>query len=297
MGTKRTPINLIATPPWLAKPPRVDGPALFVVSGSTASQREALERDGISYVDPSGYLHFVAPSVLVHVERHQRIPRASREANAPVRLGPAAVRVAIACVLEPSELTITSLAKRAAASLAQTHETLRILEDAGLVRRSGRGPQTERALTDRSAVAELLRQTVVRQRRPISTPVFVYARRPEELWARITTSLGTDAVISGAASAAILSDATSGPSSVPRTMVRVSKDVAIEDAISRLEARPADSGANVLLVVDKARWSSVLPREVRRVRVANPVSTWLDCLREPRGEDVAQNFRESALGF
>lgn len=296
VGAKRTPVKLVTTPPWVGNAPRVEGAALFVLNGTTASQRETLERDGISYVDPRGYLHFVGPSVLVHVERSQRVPRDAGP-NTPVRLGPAAVRVAIACVLEPTELTITPLAKRAAASLAQTHETLRMLESAGFVRRSGRGPQTDRTLTDRSAVAELLRETVVRQRRPSSTPVFVYARRPEELWTRISTSLGADAVISGSAAAAVLSAAAAGPSSVPRTMVRVSQDVAIEDAIRRLEARPADSGANVILVVDKARWSDVLPRDVQHVRVANPVSVWLDCLREPRGEDVAQNFRESTLGF
>jgi hypothetical protein len=74
-------------------------------------------------------------------------------------------------------------------------------------------------------------------------------------------------------------------------------DLAMADAIKMLGAGSAESGANVLLVVDKARWNAVLPREIRQIRVANPVSTWLDCLREPRGEDVAQQFREATLGF
>lgn len=295
VGRERSPIALVTTPPWLAKaPPK--GPTLFVISGSTAAQRDALERDGASYVDPTGFLHFVAPSILVHLE-HRHRPRAAGAVDAPLRLGPAAMRVAIASLLEPQELSIASLAGRASASLAQTHETLGLLEQAGFVRRTGRGPQTERSLTNRSGAAELLRQTILRQRRPASTPVFVYARRPEELWTKITATLGDRAVISGAAAAAVLSGSTSGATSVPRTMVRVSVDLAMADAIKMLGAGSAESGANVLLVIDKARWNAVLPREIRQIRVANPVSTWLDCLREPRGEDVAQQFRESTLGF
>ena len=176
-------------------------------------------------------------------------------------------------------------------------EVADLRERAGFVRRTGRGPQTERTLANASGVAELLRQTVLRQRRPPSTPAFVYARKPEELWSKITAALGDKAVISGAAAAAIMSSETSGATSVPRTTVRVSMNTEISAALKMLDAKEADSGANVLLVADKARWGAVLPSEVHKVRVANPVSAWLDCLREPRGEDVAQQFRESTLGF
>jgi hypothetical protein len=295
VGRERTPIALVTTPPWVAKAPS-KGLTLFVMRGSTAAQRDALEHAGASYVDPTGFLHFVAPSLLVHLEFRHR-SRAAGAVDAPMRLGPAAMRVAIASLLDPHELSIASLARRSSASLAQTHETLGLLEKAGFVRRTGRGPQTERSLTNRSGVAELLRETMLRQRRPAATPVFVYARRPEELWTKITATLGDRAVISGAAAVAVLSESTSGATSVPRTMVRVTVDLAMAEAIKMLGAGPAEAGANVLLVIDKARWNAVLPREIRQIRVANPVSTWLDCLREPRGEDVAQQFRESTLGF
>lgn len=295
VGAERTPITLVTTPPWLTKE-RAKEPSLFVLAGSTAAQRDALERDGASYVDPSGFLHFVAPSILVHLENRHRT-RATEGSDAPLRLGPAAVRVAIASLLQPDNLSIADLAKRGAASLSQTHETLSILERAGFVRRTGRGPQTERMLANPSGVAELLRQTVLRQRKPPSAPAFIYARKPEDLWTRITAALGDEAVISGAAAAAVLSSGTSGATSVPRTTVRVSMNIDLATALKMLDAKEADSGANVLLIADKARWGAVLPSAVQNVRVANPVSAWLDCLREPRGEDVAQHFRESTLGF
>ncbi|MFZ5438941.1 MAG: hypothetical protein ACOZQL_02975 [Myxococcota bacterium] len=295
IGARRTPIEVVTSPPWLGKLPPSKGLTLFVVRGSTGAQRAALEQKAISYVDPGGYLHVVAPSILVHLER--RAPRDIGTADAPVRLGPAAMRVAIAALLGPEDLSIASLAKRAAASFAQTHQTLALLERAGFVLRTGRGPRTARTLTNRSGVAELLRQTVLRQRRMPSTPVFVYARRPEELWLKVTTALGDRAILSGAAAAAVLSNATSGATSVPRTLVRISADLSIQQAVRLLDAQPAESGANVLLMSDKARWGAVLPQEVRHIRIANAVSTWLDCLREPRGEDIAEQFRETTLGF
>lgn len=298
-GQGRVPLTVVSDPPWLAKPRRPgEGVTLFVTNRSTRTQRESLEREGASYVDVSGYLHVVAPSVLVHVERrfrgHRALPSSSIE---PMRLGPAATRVAMAMLIDPGELAIAPLAKRASASVGQTHQTLRLLEEAGFVRRVGQGPQTRRSLANRSAVADLLRETVLRQRRPQSFSGFVYARKPAELWEKLTTTLGDQAVLSGAAAAAVLGAPSSSATSIPRTTVRIASDLLPDEAWRRLGAEPAQSGANVSLVVDKARWGAVSPGTLEGIRVANPVCIWLDCLREPRGEDVAQQFREKTLGY
>ena len=127
--------------------------------------------------------------------------------------------------------------------------------------------------------------------------MFVYARKPNDLWKKVISSLGTQAVLSGAAAAMLLGGPSASATSIPRTMVRIARDLPVAEAVKRLGAEPDESGANVSLVVDKARWGEVIPREVRGLRVANPICAWLDCMREPRGDDVAQQLREAVLGY
>lgn len=297
-GNRRLPLTVVDGPPWLTKQraPR-EGLTLFTLNRSTPVERGALEEQGASYVDIAGYLHVVAPSVLVHVEKRRRAQRLEPSSPGTLRLGPAGMRVAMAALLDPDDLAIASLAKRGAASLGQTHQTLKVLEEAGFVRRAGRGPQTVRSFANRSGVADLLRDTAMRQRRPVSVSVFVYARKPDDLWQKVSLALGPEAVLSGAAAAMLLGGPSASATSIPRTMVRIARDLPIEEAVKRLGAEPAESGANVSLVVDKARWGEVIPREVRGLRVANPICAWLDCMREPRGDDVAQQLREAVLGY
>lgn len=297
-GRHRLPVTVVEGPPWLTRQrsPR-EGLTLFRLNRSTAAERAALEAHGASYVDLAGYLHVVAPSVLVHVEKRRREQRLAAASPGTLRLGPAGLRVAMAALLAPDDLAIASLAKRGLASLGQTHQTLQALEEAGFVRRAGRGPQTVRSFANRSGVADLLRDTAMRQRRPASVSAFVYARKPEELWQKLSLALGPSAVLSGAAAAMLLGGPSASASSIPRTMVRVAPDLPLADAMKRLGAEPAESGANVSLVVDKARWGEVVPGEVHGLRVANPICAWLDCMREPRGDDVAQQLRKAVLGY
>lgn len=272
----------------------------FVVSlhGSTRAQRTEFEQRGISYVDSEGYLHLVGDAFFVHLERgtkSQKDLRALRNAlvhGLPLSLGAAALRVGIGCLIS-DDLSVTRLSKAVAVSVGQTHETLRSLEEAGLVRRLGRGPAMKRQLIDRTKLANLLRQSVLAQRPPRATIVYVYARTPTALWDRLA-EIKEHAVVSGSAAAYLVGGV--GATQVPRTLVRVAPD-ALETVARRLEAQPAESGANVALVPDKALLRVISPALAGRVPVANNVVVWLDCLHEPRGEEIAAQFRETKLGY
>lgn len=271
---------------------------VLALHGSTRSQRLELERTGTSYVDEEGYLHLVGPSHFVHLERpakSQKERRALRNAivhGLPVRLGSAALRVGIGC-LTSQDLSVTRLAKLVSVSVGQTHETLLGLEEAGLVKRSGRGPATRREVIDRTRLANVLRQTALAQRPPKAKVVYVYARTPSALWDRLAL-LGGDGVVSGSAAAFLVGGV--GATQVSRTLVRVNPEV-LEAVERRLEAQPADRGANVALVADQQRLRELSPAMVGQVPVANDVVIWLDCLQEARGEEIAQQFREAKLGY
>lgn len=297
-GQPPLPLSLLRRTSIL--PPSVAvGAVVHVASRFSPSERQDMEKLGLSYVDTVGHLHLSFRDVLVHIERPSRTRWPTVTGADPLGspLGPASMRVAFAMLDSPKELSVPSLSAKAGVSAGQTHLMLKRLEDAGLVERSGRGPHTERTLKNRTQLLDLLQAQFIRQRRIPIRRAYVYARRPEELWRHVAQALGPRAAISGAAGATLLAGPAVGLTAVQRTLVRISPEFAMDEVFQALEAKAADAGANVLLMPDRGGLGTTTGREVDGVRVAPPVCVYLDCLREPRGEDLARQFREAAIGY
>lgn len=281
-------------------PPSVAiGAVVHVAPRFSPSERQDMEKLGLSYVDAAGHLHLSFKDVVVHIERPPRVRWSTAGSADPmgIPLGSASMRVAFAMLDSPTELTVPSLSAAAGVSAGQTHIVLKRLEDAGLVERLGRGPHTKRTLKNRTQLLDLLQTQFLRQRRVPVKRAYVYARRPEELWRQVSQALGPRAAISGAAGATLLAGPAVGLTAIQRTLVRVSPAMSMQEVFQALEAKAADSGANVLLIADRGGLGTTTAREVDSVRVAPAVCVYLDCLREPRGEDLARQFREAALGY
>lgn len=255
--------------------------------------RASLEREATSYIDGRGHLHLIAPGVLIHLEGSGPV----RKAPQMQRLGVDGVRTVQALLENNEPVSVSRLAERAAVSVGQAHKVLTWLEQLGFAHTTGKGPATRRIISNRSAVLDWLEQQPNAKRKGSRLDVALYARRPEELWFQVSTrlkALGAPHAFTGAAAASLYGV---GPTSVPRSLVRIAPQLSLEVVASHLGAEVTDRGPNLTLLSDTGSVGCTGAVEQKNIQVAPAVRIYLDAQTERRGEDVAQQFREVVLGY
>jgi len=201
--------------------------------------RRALEAEGVSYFDAHGNVHIEAPGLVVHVQ----MPVTQDSISA---LGIVGVRAAQTILGQPERAWgVSDLAREARVSAGQAQNVVRILEAETLLITEGRGPSRKRRVSDPGRFLDWLSV-----QRPGKEPrgklaCSLYGRTPEDVWALIGSRLDrTEHAITGAAAASILGV---GPTSLPRTVVRVAGSGPLRLVAERLQAEPTERGANVPL--------------------------------------------------
>jgi hypothetical protein len=258
------------------------------------SARAVLEQIGAAYADSRGHLHLPTPQFLIHLEIETK--SSTVRARAP-GVGPNAIRLVQTLLLAQGPLVLSALAAKVELSLSQTHSVLTHLEEAGLLRATGTGPNRRRTVADRTALLDWLVSQPSAMRRESYLDVSLYARRPGDLWRTLTQVLEAAKVahaVTGAAGAALYGAA---PTAVPLSWVRVTPDVPLDRAANILGAEQTDRGPNVRLLRDTGRVGCMGAERREDVLVAPPARVYLDALREKRGEAIAEHFREVILGY
>lgn len=261
-----------------------------------ASARTLFEGLGVAYADSRGHLHLPASGLLVHLDVRAS---ASSVRRATPGLGPSGVRAIQAMLQAPADAPVhlSRLSEQVELSLSQTHAVLNQLEEAGLLRSMGTGPSRRRTVPDRTELLDWLVAQPPARRREKRLDVSLYARRPEELWRRASTTLAEARVahaMTGAAGAALYGV---GPTAVPVSALRIAPDVPLEKAAQILGAEPTERGPNLRLLRDTGKVGCVGGEQRDGIAVAPRVRVYLDALGEKRGEDLAQQFREVILGY
>lgn len=274
---------------------------LRVVTGAYLRHdlRQALESLNVGYIDRRGNLHLPWSGGVIHLElpavwRHQS--ESPRPDSSP-GLGVHGVRAVQALLTEREDVQVSHLAGLAELSLSRTHSVLRLLEEQGLVRVTGKGPSTRRHIVDRSRLLDWLVAQPSARRRERQLEVALYARTPHDVWRTIRERLDRAHIphgVTGSAAAAVFD---AGPTSVMTSTVRISPHFTLEDAAEAIGAEQTPRGANVRLMRDTGNVGSSHTIDRDGVRVAPLVRVYLDALDERRGEDVAQHFREVVLGY
>lgn len=251
--------------------------------------RKALETANVSYFDFHGNVHIEAPGLLVHV----RMPVTQETSRA---LGLVGVRGAQTMLGQAERVWgVTDLAREARMSAGQAQNVMKTLEAESLVYTEGKGPSRKRRIADRGRFLDWLNL-----QRPGREPrgklsCALYGRTPEDIWHTIGMRLeDTEHAITGAAAASILGV---GPTSLPRTIVRVAAHGPLRPVADRLKAEPTERGANLVLWSDTGLLGVTGSVVVGHNTIAAQVRVYLDLHAELRGADLASEFREQVLGY
>lgn len=267
-----------------------------VIASPLLSQtvRQSLAERNASYLDSRGHCHLVASGVLVHLDEPPAAPVKKREKSG---VGVHGVR-ALQVLLEQQEpISVSQLAQLASVSLGQAHKLLEQLEQLGLVRAFGKGPAKRRVVRERTELLDWLEQQPSATRWEPSLDVALYARRPEELWSRMSaklTQVGIPHALTGAAATSLYGV---GPTNVPISLVRISPEIRLERAAQELGAEITDRGANLALLHDTGKVGCWRAETKNGIQVAPAIRIYLDARSERRGDDIARQFREVVLGY
>lgn len=256
--------------------------------------RQYLEGRDICYLDSKGHLHLIAPAVLVHLEGGSVRPVKKEEKG---RIGVHGVRTVQVLLEQQGPVSVSELAQQADVSMGQAHKVLTQLESLGLVRAFGSGPTKRRVVRERTSLLDwLVRQPSATRWEP-SLKLAVYARRPEDLWSRVSTKLQQVNIAHALTGSAAVSLYGVGPTNVPYSLVRIAPEIRLEQAAEQLGGEITDRGANLTLLHDTGKVGSWHAVTKEGIRVAPAARIYLDVLSERRGEDIAQQFREVVLGY
>lgn len=271
---------------------------LIFSSSLRQATRQWLEERETSYLDAKGHLHVVAPGVLIHIEGARASHATARPSSASrIVLGVHGVRTIQVLLEEQDAVSVSDVAKRASVSMGQAHKVLTQLEHLDLVHTSGKGPGKRRTVRGRAELLDWLARQPGATRWEPSLDVSFYARRPEELWSRVSTTLSQAKIhhaFTGAAAASLYGV---GPTSVPMSVLRISPEVSLRHAAEQLGAEVTQRGPNLTLLQDTGKVGCWHAMTQDGVQTAPWVRIYLDILSERRGEDIAQQFREVILGY
>ena len=262
---------------------------VFVSSRLSEARRLTLEAHSASYLDQKGNLHLQAPHLLIHIEASKS---SAQKQQRPRGLGPSSVRAIQALIGFKDPFTLTELSALVGLSVSQVHVAIKLLESEGLVNSMGKGPARRRQVIDQGELLQWLTQQSPARRQEEYLDLFVYARRPEELWHLVSQKLQTEQIdhaFTGSAAATLYE---AGPTAVPFSLLRVSPSVTLTEVARALDAEVVEQGANLRMLRDTGLVGITQKKLLREVFVAPKARIYLDALSERRGEDIAELFKE-----
>lgn len=253
---------------------------MLVARYLSPSTREQIERRGASYADATGNLRLALdrPSLFLRDVGAPRDPWRGPGRPLAELKGPAAARVARALVDFAPPFTVPELVRRSGASTGATYRVVEFAEQEALLSREPRAPIASvdwRALLERWSQDYGFQQSnaVVTCLTPRGLPALLDGLRANpDLRYALTGSLALEEAIAQA----------------PPRLAMIYVDQA-QDAIDRLDLRPVETGANVLLA--PTDYSVVFERtqEIDGLRLAAKSQIAVDLLTAPgRGPADAQ---------
>lgn len=274
-------------------------PVIAIAEEATADARRILADHRIGFVDGLGNADLRLPGLWMHLVGHPRQDRLGGAASAvhKARLSGKTGVAAQAILLEPERgWKVRELATLADVSSGLAHRLLARLEDEGLMKADGKGPNKVRVVTDPGGLLDLLaEETVVR---PLRTPAFRLAQSPTALIRGIAKALEgkkVDYALTGAGAASLVAPFVSA---VPIVEVWVSAHLLVDRVLDELGMEKAETGQNVELLQANDDGPLMFHQRTKTGWIANPFRLYIDLLHDPRrGREQAQVLREEVIEF
>jgi hypothetical protein len=236
------------------------------------STRDRLERAGTAYADATGNLRVMLdrPSLFIRNVGEDRDPwRGPGRPRGTLKGAPAA-RVVRALADFSPPYTVPELVQRAGASTGATYRVVEFLEEEDLLQRKPRGPITDVAWR---RLLERWSQDYAFQRSD-SIQALLFPRGIEAVPEALRTLDEDSYVLTGSLAAQAYE-----PYAPPRLAMLYVND--FTEVANRLELRPVERGANVLLAANKEQVGFARAEVINGVTTAAPSQIVVDLLTGP----------------
>jgi len=268
---------------------------LVVASTLPRAVRQELAEGGISYADARGHIYLRAPGLYVYIDAPTAL--SAVPFDRPHEIGLVGIRAVQQLLAAPErEWTVTGLETEAGVSHGEAHRVVTTLERSGLVEVRGRGPAKRRRVRDVGALLDWLAAQPRVRRVYRRLACSLYARTPIDLATRASHRLDASATAHAFTSGLAATLLDGGPTSVPRSVLRVDPNRPLDEIADSLGAEVTERGANLMLWSDDGLVGTHARIRHGDTWLAPPVRVYLDLLSERRGADAAAHFREVTFG-
>jgi hypothetical protein len=273
---------------------------VLVASSLGPRLRSQMARKGQSFADRHA-LHLVGDNALIHLERvglpDDKVDQPRRATRPLPPSGVRAVQVILGPDAADSTWTVRQLADKVDLSVGQAQQILAILQQADLVVPHGSGTSASRRVPDRGALLDWLAEQPAARRSPLQWAANVYGRNGREVLTR--AAQGLDKAHCGYAVTGMAAATLAGLGPTELTTVHLWVDPTKDLATVAMEAgmKRTNRGANVVLWSDANRSGEPGTQQIDGIWVAQDPRVYLDLLRLPRGEEIAETYRRVRLGY
>ena len=269
----------------------------FVAQSISPGAKDLLREERVGYYDSGGSLFLFAANIYIHVDKPP--PKSMSKSIRSLFSGRRAqVLQAVLMWQRGDWIRVKDVAEKARVSPSTASQVLTELERFDWMASRGQGPSKERQLRDPSALLDSWVNQLVVTRPLVMRRYFVPSMHVEDLLEKFS-----EVCAEKRAEYAITHEAAGqryAPflSTISQVRCRMLAGPAADEALSALDVRFVDRGANLAIIEVKSSNELLFRQLVNRTWLANPVQVYLDLMRsEGRSRDLAIHLRSVTLGF
>ncbi|MBN9428353.1 MAG: hypothetical protein J0H09_17780 [Burkholderiales bacterium] len=269
---------------------------LLVAESISPGAKELLKSERVGYYDSGGSLYLPAPGAYFYIDKPP--PKVLTKSVRALFTGRRAQVLHVLLMQHQNWFGVTELAQRAMVSPATTSQVLTELERFDWLAARGQGPSKERHLREPAALLDAWAKQLATVRPPVLRRYYVPGTKAGTLAMRVGQIFDAHDVqyaISYEAAAQHYAPFISHVSQVrARVLIGANADV----AISNLDARIVNEGANLGIIEAESPGELLFRERVDGLWLASPIQVYLDLLRgEGRSKEMAEHFRKERIGF